>query len=338
MKTKHRWQRSALVVALMSVGVFAALGPVGCSSGEACVAWDSSRGACPAPLDAMRLMQPGCGTIESVDGEGEFDASTNSCCYSITKSPDGLACTPVPVVRPDPNPNPMPTGPSVCGLQWCLPCVIDTPCCDLMQQCFSMPGCQACAFDRVCTWGTAAADLANEVHSCIWQNGCQSGCFTGTYYRVATCNAPPPPGNSGGQCASTVVDGKTVCNVVTQTGCPEGKVCKPDSSGKPVCIDARTDENEVCGACALSHDCPPGYGCLTGFCARYCCDDTDCAGTGVCKDSSLNKIPGMVGYCEDKYGGELGGMGGMGGMGGAGSIGGMGGIGGMDGGQAGGGG
>jgi hypothetical protein len=91
----------------------------------------------------------------------------------------------------------------------------------------------------------------------------------------------------------------STCNPVTNDGCQSPDACDLDQDGVYACFPAASDARGACGACSNANGppCDPTLHCLeaggTTACARYCCDDGDCAG-GICDTTT---VPGGVGLC-----------------------------------------
>ncbi len=91
---------------------------------------------------------------------------------------------------------------------------------------------------------------------------------------LAPLNVP-----SFGECAPQ----KLGCNPVISGGCKMGESCDRSATGY-ACYSSVNIES-VCDACDANKNlnCRPGHTCLSGKCARYCCDDGDCSQDGSCQ-------------------------------------------------------
>lgn len=102
------------------------------------------------------------------------------------------------------------------------------------------------------------------------------------------------------------------CDPVTSGGCAIGSSCDKSTTGY-LCFPPPNTE-ALCDACDNDNGlfCSPGSTCVSGRCARYCCEDGDCSAEGFC----TSRDEYGIGVCMEKQGN--GGAGGAGG-GGAGS-------------------
>ncbi len=111
------------------------------------------------------------------------------------------------------------------------------------------------------------------------------------------CDAPATAA-TGGSCVT--VAGAIACNPVTNDGCNggageacdfneagDGYECYPDGNTQGICAEC----SDTAGWCQGGMTCG-------GVCVRYCCDDTDCSGSGMCDKSE--DFPGGVGVCLAK--------------------------------------
>jgi hypothetical protein len=120
------------------------------------------------------------------------------------------------------------------------------------------------------------------------------------------------------------------CNPLTQEPCDVagGEACDISFAGF-VCYPQGSNIHTQCESCGQNGEyCQAGLACY-GQCAKYCCDDADCA-PGFCKKGIFFVEPDL-GLCESdgiEGGGGGGGAGPGGGGGGGGGLGGGGGSGG----------
>lgn len=111
------------------------------------------------------------------------------------------------------------------------------------------------------------------------------------------CTAPADAATNG---ACVTIDGtNTTCNPVNNFGCdagageacdlgPNGFQCFPPPNDMPLCASC---DNQNGPFCMPTMHCVPEDGGGSG-CARFCCDDTDCAG-GKCDTSIFGQAPGL---------------------------------------------
>jgi hypothetical protein len=107
------------------------------------------------------------------------------------------------------------------------------------------------------------------------------------------CDAPASP-PSKGACFPIGPDTGT-CNPVTNEGCKEGETC--DGGPKGFECYPPPNDSKICESCNNQGGpfCGAGLACVSGKCAKYCCDDTDCGG------GSCNKEEGApLGVCGVK--------------------------------------
>lgn len=113
------------------------------------------------------------------------------------------------------------------------------------------------------------------------------------------CDASLVP--SQGECVT--IGGPIQCNPVSNEGCngPGGEVCDYGPGGF-TCYPA-PNEQEICEACSVGgNTCKERSTCTAdGVCAKFCCTDGDCGGTGSCLIGAFN-----VGHCVKGSGGPAG--------------------------------
>jgi hypothetical protein len=147
--------------------------------------------------------------------------------------------------------------------------------------------------------------------------GCSCGMMPPPRGGQAVCTIPLPA-PSGGACIK--VDGSMAdiaCNPVTSAECTNpGESC--DLTDKGYICYGGDNTAKVCEPCGQNNKyCSPGFTCIQGQCAAYCCDDGDCGG-GIC-DKTMT-LAG-AGVCLSSGVGGQGGAGGAGGPGGGGAAG-----------------
>jgi hypothetical protein len=107
-----------------------------------------------------------------------------------------------------------------------------------------------------------------------------------------------PSCRDGGFCASFV----SGCDAATQSGCPRGMACYPDSvdAAKNTCwLPGAGGETSPCGDNPAGNpDCGAGFFCLTGDgCARLCAFDSDCPRSSVCLGDRRHTPKSPFGFC-----------------------------------------
>ncbi|APR82059.1 Flagellar hook-length control protein FliK [Minicystis rosea] len=109
------------------------------------------------------------------------------------------------------------------------------------------------------------------------------------------CDDVPETAPSQGSCVT--VSGAVACNPVTNEGCTkEGAACDHAESGF-TCYDP-PNTRTLCQTCSDTDGfCAAGFTCVSGVCAHYCCDDTDCGSAGHCDTTVIAGI----GVCVKKY-------------------------------------
>jgi hypothetical protein len=156
---------------------------------------------------------------------------------------------------------------------------VSTTCCQQLLDCNndSSSNCFACVTGQQMganCMGSPTAGLIMALNACI-----MSQCAT-------PCAPPPPP--------------PSTCNPVTNDGCDvdAGEACDLSNKGSYTCFPA-PNTAMLCGMCtnAMGPFCEGTMHCLEdmsgGKCARYCCDDGDCAG-GKC---DMSQLKDGVGVC-----------------------------------------
>lgn len=271
------------VVAVALVGAPITVG--GCGSGQACVRWSTSQGSCPDREKALAMMQAVCEQHEvtAVRSDGEL-IDGDACCYEVTQIDHGAEFVCAATGGPAPNG----CGATVEGD--CGPCA-EVSCCSELLACIDAPGCEQCLGDRTsCSLDTAAAQLADQLTGCLAAAQCEGDPCGVNVTPPPTCTGGAPP--SGGACV--VIGGATECNPVTSAGCGGGLVCDRAPGGYK-CVAQPLDE-PLCGGCGATHWCGVGETCFGSLCARFCCDDGDCAGGRCAQDVQLALAP-PVGIC-----------------------------------------
>lgn len=165
-------------------------------------------------------------------------------------------------------------GPFQVGCEAC----VEGSCCAQAAACYDDAGCASCASESPPDAGACTADSDagwGALLACVRTN-CASECFPASQ-----------------------------CNPVTNDGCIPPSACDLDQDGVYICFTPATS-SALCGECSNANGppCDATLHCLetgvSGVCARYCCDDGDCAG-GTC---DMTLVPGGVGLC--RTGGDAG--------------------------------
>jgi len=203
----------------------------------------------------------------------------------------------------------------------CATCM-QSKCCEEVARCSAAEGCIACSFAGGATCSPSNIDVSDAAVACMYAS-CKAACID----NPATCSVPEAPPSKG---ACVTLGGAIECNPITNEGCDvaAGEACDVTQSGYE-CYPTE-NVNALCSDCGdKAGYCKPGLTCGPGqYCARYCCDDTDCGGATCDKKQGY---PGFVGICTGMSMGGTGGGGGAGGAGGGGGAGGAGGGGGAGG-------
>lgn len=174
---------------------------------------------------------------------------------------------------------------------------LEGACCAELAACDATTGCvdditggTACA-NAACT---AAADAITACASASCETDCGGG---GGGTPVDPLCTAPTTAPSGGSCFTL---GSNACNPITNAGCTTaGAGCDLSDDGSFQCFDPPNDV-ALCGACdnGAGPFCKPTMHCVATTsataCARFCCNDADCAG-GKCDTTSLGIAP--VGVC-----------------------------------------
>jgi hypothetical protein len=231
----------------------------------------------------------------------------------------------------------------------CASCATQS-CCAEIAACGEDADCMAC-FDGVASaCGAAAADALNSCITTSCSMPCQGGTSSvsvgpGPGAGGGPARLPPPicdppiPSPSHGSCVA--LGGMVKCNPVTNEGCnaSASEACDVDQLLGGFSCFGPPNNAAICAACGGDTGwCKPGSTCIgSGKCAKFCCDDGDCAeGTCLTTWMAMPLFFDSVGVCVEGGAGGGGGMGGAGGTGGAGGIGGAAGSGGKGGGGMGG--
>lgn len=312
----------SVVASLLASALLSPFVATGCTAKKACVQWGADRGACPSRDSALAIMPSGCSDVASVDSDAEVE--DDLCCYEISEvDSSGIICATTPpspgiTVGPGPGPGPsvasVTTGPPACGGfvgGECAPCA-ESFCCDWIAACFDTGGCVDCVADpSTCSFSPSGAEFADALFQCLWSS-CSDTCFSATQ-RQAACDAFLPGGSDG---ACFTVDNQTsFCNPVKADDCGDIGVCDVGTNALFECVPKPISSAGPCKPCGASGFCDPGYACVDGLCARYCCDDSDC-GSGHCDQTLPDAAPdAAIGLCMQGGGGQ-GGTGGVGGAGG----------------------
>jgi hypothetical protein len=190
-------------------------------------------------------------------------------------------------------------------------------------------GCGACLESQCCSELEESIDeLTQELFDCS-QTECGPECYaegeTPAEVGTAECAAAAEPAAEGACVPAGLV---AQCNPVTNEPCNTagGEACDQAQGGFFTCF-APPNDTPACDECSNSNGpfCLPGHTCVGTAgttCAKYCCEDSDCApGTCFKGDGSpvFPQLPDM-GVCagEGATGGAGGAGGGAGGTGGAG--------------------
>jgi hypothetical protein len=127
------------------------------------------------------------------------------------------------------------------------------------------------------------------------------------------CSALKPGGDLS--CSKADPELELFCDPFTGEGCIEGEVCDI-SAGSGTACQTRKFYSSNCGLCGATGWCGPGTTCVSGVCAPFCCEDSQCS-EGYCDKVILTGEPWPFGVCMAGEGG--GGGAGAGGQGGAGA-------------------
>lgn len=175
----------------------------------------------------------------------------------------------------------------------CATCV-EGQCCIEITECLADGDCETCLTDpnansQVC----AANDQWIALNDCA-ATLCQAECSAPPLQPACDAPATSP---SNGACVTIGMDG-AACNPITNEGCDgaAGEAC--DIGGQAFQCYPSGNVNAICEECGANDGdfCQPGMSCVTGHCARYCCEDTDCGAMGKCTKGGF--AIGSVGVCE----------------------------------------